>query len=311
MISYYEKDKDSLSFKNIAEPKHGCLLYSSYATYEDLKIISKLINIEIEDLEDCLDKHEIARIDNTEDVIITYLRMPNHQERGHYTNTISILIDKKNDYICIITPGSSRTIENMLTTDKKPFEGDLQNKTTLFIHILSLIVQNFTTLIKKVRREVLAFEKDIAEVTQEELYDLTIREEFISQTLYAIEPFDDVITQFKKGKLLKINDDHVEEMDDIQHANDQNISMCMITSKMFTSLRNNVQIIITNQFNNKIKLLTALTLILFFPMMISSLYGMNVSLPFEKSPHAFGIILVISVFISIASFYLFQKRRWL
>ena len=69
--------------------------------------------------------------------------------------------------------------------------------------------------------------------------------------------------------------------------------------------------ILANQLNKTIKLLTALTIILSIPTMIASLYGMNVSLPLDKSPNAFSIIVVLIILISFISLIIFQRKKWL
>ncbi len=57
--------------------------------------------------------------------------------------------------------------------------------------------------------------------------------------------------------------------------------------------------------------MTALTIILTIPTIIGSLYGMNVSLPFEHTRHAFAaIVLVTSVIMAVVA-YVFTKKEWM
>ena len=78
------------------------------------------------------------------------------------------------------------------------------------------------------------------------------------------------------GKYTLIHEKDQELLEDLVLANRQAEDLCRHNLRIISSLRNSVQIVITNQFNKTIKLLTALTIILNFPTMISSLYGMNV-----------------------------------
>ena len=63
--------------------------------------------------------------------------------------------------------------------------------------------------------------------------------------------------------------------------------------------------------NKTIKLLTAIMILFSIPTMISSLYGMNVPLPFEAKPYMFSILLTIIIFFSLVCGYLFRRRKWL
>ena len=58
------------------------------------------------------------------------------------------------------------------------------------------------------------------------------------------------------------------------------------------------------------KFLTAVTIILMIPTLIASIYGMNVKLPFQGSPHAFLITLGISLTLSVIGVLIFIKRKW-
>ncbi len=48
------------------------------------------------------------------------------------------------------------------------------------------------------------------------------------------------------------------------------------------------------------KYLTAATIMLAAPTLIASLYGMNIGLPFQQNPHAFGIVMAISGTLTLA-----------
>jgi magnesium transporter len=59
------------------------------------------------------------------------------------------------------------------------------------------------------------------------------------------------------------------------------------------------------------KFLASITIILSFPVMVSSLYGMNVPLPFQDNPHAFLFVLLISLGLSSMAALLFWRKNYL
>jgi magnesium transporter len=63
--------------------------------------------------------------------------------------------------------------------------------------------------------------------------------------------------------------------------------------------------------NVVIKLLTAVTIVLTLPTLISSFYGMNVNLPFADWPHMPWVILAASVLAAGGVAWLFIKRDWM
>lgn len=68
---------------------------------------------------------------------------------------------------------------------------------------------------------------------------------------------------------------------------------------------------ISNKLNEVVKILTSVTIIVMLPTLIASIYGMNVPLPFQHSPHAFAITMLASFALAIFAVVILRKRRWL
>jgi magnesium transporter len=68
---------------------------------------------------------------------------------------------------------------------------------------------------------------------------------------------------------------------------------------------------IAHRTNETFRVLTAISLI-FLPLtLIASVFGMNVHVPFEKSPHAFWVIIALMFAIVVAVAAFFRRRGWL
>lgn len=69
--------------------------------------------------------------------------------------------------------------------------------------------------------------------------------------------------------------------------------------------------LINNNLNNVMKYLTAATIMLAVPTLIASLYGMNIGLPFQSSPHAFALVMGISgcLTLSIGALFFLLSRK--
>ncbi len=69
--------------------------------------------------------------------------------------------------------------------------------------------------------------------------------------------------------------------------------------------------VISNNLNSVMKILASITIVLSFPTMVASFYGMNIDLPLQHSALAFSITLAISLCISGAAAVLLRKLDWL
>ena len=69
--------------------------------------------------------------------------------------------------------------------------------------------------------------------------------------------------------------------------------------------------IISNNLGHVVNRLTAVTIALMLPTLVAGVYGMNVDLPFQHHKHAFTIVVVISVLVTISFVIYFRRKRWL
>jgi magnesium transporter len=66
--------------------------------------------------------------------------------------------------------------------------------------------------------------------------------------------------------------------------------------------------IISNNQNEVLKRLTTLTIVLTVPVLIASIYGMNVPIPYKDTPYAFWIPVIISLIILAVVAWNYWKR---
>ena len=303
----YIKNEGDDSFHEIDELQDGCWIHIDEATPSDLNELAKLTENEYTDLHDCLDKHELPRVERLNDKnVLIFTRHPTNQEAGLYTTTLGILLTPK--YFVTICPQKSHLVKNLLS-QKTRLVSTQKSKFLLFI--LLKITQEFTLQIKKIRANVLMKEKEMTRVESEDITALTINEENLSQYLSSLVPLRNVLEAITSGRYTLLYEKDQDLLEDLLNASIQSEDLCTINLRSIRGLRDSFQIIFTNQLNKTIKLLTSLTIILSIPTMVASLYGMNVALPFEKSTFAFAGIMIFTVLCSFVALILFQRKKWL
>ena len=92
---------------------------------------------------------------------------------------------------------------------------------------------------------------------------------------------------------------------------DRLIEMTGIYRDIINGTRELLSSVIDNRLNNVMKYLTAITLVMAVPTIISGFFGMNVSVPLAQTAHAFSIISVATVLICVVLFVIFKKNRML
>jgi magnesium transporter len=306
MIDIYFKSLKNENFEKIQDFKIGSWINLSNTTMQDLNKLSEVLQIEVNDILDSLDRYEIPRIEHIDSNVAIYSRHSCESEEGLHTITLSILIAK--NFIVTICPFKSHIIESLINTKTKIAT---TQKSKLLLFLLLKITQDFTTKIKMVRNVVLDQEYKMKNVTNEAIVVLTNNEELLNQYLASLVPLRNVLEATTSGRFVALYDKDYDILQDLMIAIKQSEDICSLSIKSIRSLRDAYQILFTNNLNKTIKLLTAITIIFTIPTIIASIYGMNVSLPLAKSPHAFFIIMNITILISIICIYIFARKKWL
>lgn len=98
-------------------------------------------------------------------------------------------------------------------------------------------------------------------------------------------------------------------VEDVHIEMQQALNMVSIYSNILTGSMEAFGSIISNNLNLIMKRMTSITIILQVPTLIASLYGMNVSLPIDDKAWAFVAILLLSIALSCAAFFVFKKSN--
>lgn len=120
-----------------------------------------------------------------------------------------------------------------------------------------------------------------------------------------------VLDNIFKGRVVKLYEDDKELLDDIITENKQSLEM---TTTYYNILNNTIAAyssLVSNNLNSVMKLLTSLTIIMSIPVILASLYGMNVRLPLQDNPSAFAFMLLLSLLMSTVITIIFIKKKYL
>ena len=85
--------------------------------------------------------------------------------------------------------------------------------------------------------------------------------------------------------------------------------MANIYSNILSSTLDAFAGIIANNQNEVLKRLSVITIVLTLPVLVASIYGMNVPIPFQHSPNAFWIPIILSVGISLIIGWFFLRKK--
>ena len=102
--------------------------------------------------------------------------------------------------------------------------------------------------------------------------------------------------------------EEVEFLDDIVIENSQCYKQAEIYSNILASLMDARASIVSNNLNVLMKTLNIITIAIMVPTLVVSAFSMNVTIPLQKHPHAFWLIIGMAL-LSVMGFMLYWRRR--
>jgi len=158
-----------------------------------------------------------------------------------------------------------------------------------------------------------AYEKELYNSSRnKELAKLLNIQKSLVYFLTSLRANELMMMKIKRTDFLQIKDDEeqLDFLEDIIVDCSQALEMSDVYTNILNGTMDAFASIISNNLNNIMKRLTAITIVLMVPTLVASFYGMNVSLPFDKSPFAFLIIMVVSLMLSFLLVFIFNRRKW-
>ena len=125
----------------------------------------------------------------------------------------------------------------------------------------------------------------------------------------ALRSNEMLMMKMERTNFLALTEDEKEILNDLIVDNSQAQEMANIYTNILSSTLDAFASIIANNQNQVLKRLAVITIVLTFPVLIASLFGMNVPSGFEHSKYAFYIVAFLSLGIAlIIGWYFFRKK---
>jgi magnesium transporter len=184
-------------------------------------------------------------------------------------------------------------------------------KTRFVLQLLSLISTYYLSYLKKINRKTNQIEKELRQSLQnQELFSLLNLEKSLVYFTTSLKTNNIVTEKLLKSQYLKMYEDDQHLLEDVIIENKQAIEMAEIYSSILSGLMDAFASVISNNLNHVMKILTSITIVLSFPTMIASIYGMNVPLPYQNHPHSFTVLMILSLALSSITAIIFWKKRF-
>ena len=293
----------------INEWEPNCWMQITCPTDEDRKMLEEQYEIPDYFLSDISDTDERARYEYDDGWMLIILRIPYVKEvrsRTPYT-TVPLGIIHKRDVTITVCYYETNMMIDFVSYQQRRGEGFVDYVDMIFRMFLSSAVWYLKRL-KQINLIIDKAKRDMDHnVDNSSLISLSRLQDSLTYFLTAIRGNETLLQKLRFK--LQVDELDADLIEDVNIEMSQARETARIYSEILDSTMETYRGIINNNMNTVMRTLTSMSIILMFPTLISSLFGMNLVNGMEKSVIGFPIALAISVFVSVGSWaYLRYKK---
>jgi len=307
MITIYQKTMTSRRLKTVNDFKIGAWVHVTDPNEADIDRLVERLALDKGLLTDATDPYEVPRVEVDGGVTYIFTRVP-YEEDGKI-NTAPILLVLTNEYVVTVSR-AKLSFFDIFVEGKKEFH--TTQKLRFLLQILAEIDGQFARYITHINRDVRRLSSNLGtSIANTDIIAFVNFESILNDLLDALVPTNSALAKILSGKLLTLYETDRDFVEDVYLENGQLIELCRANLRTIVNFRNAYSTIMGNDLNRVIKLLTGLTIVFTIPTIVSSIYGMNIPLPFQESSHAFWIVVFITIVTTTSVLVFFNRKRLL
>jgi magnesium transporter len=294
------------------EPETGTWInVSPPLKQEEFSMLSEKLDIPLDFLTDSLDIDERSRFEEEDNVRLIVLKTPvqnnSFNESDAYYITIPICIILTHNQIVTVNSFENPAIKRFLNTFQNRHP---DKKNMMVLKIFEKIVQDFMEHLKAINQKRNLMEQKLYDSNKnEQLLQLLRIQKSLLYFVTALRSNELLFMKLVRTNFLLLNEEEKEFLEDLIVDTSQGLEMANIYTNILSSTMDAYASIIANNQNQVLKRLAVITIVLSFPVLIASLFGMNVPNGFEESPYAFFIVAVLSLAIAVLVGMVFLRKK--
>lgn len=306
MRTYWNTNK---GLKQIDQWEPNCWIQVTCPTEDDQRLLEEEFKIPDYFLSDISDNDERARYEYDDGWMLIILRIPFVKEirsRTPYT-TVPLGIIHKRDVTITVCFHETNMMIDFVSYQQKRGEGFTDYVDMIFRLFLSSAVwylkrlKQINSLIEKAKRNL------DREVNNESLIGLSRLQDSLTYFITSIRGNENLLAKLKFK--LQVDELDADLIEDVNIEMSQARETTNIYSDILESTMDTYSSIINNNMNTVMRTLTSVSIILMFPTLIASIFGMNLINGMESNKFGFLIAIVMSALISGISWWIFRHKR--
>lgn len=301
VIKYFHKKSPKDKIKEIDAPTKGCWIDVHNPNVDDTKFLLENFDLDEQNLISSTDKYELPRVEFEEEGMYVIVKIINPDNKKEVHTMMMVLTDK---YFFTVSKSHLRFYRDIVE-DKIDFSTN--DKVKFLLYMISRINRGFERETQIIVRKVKQMKEKATHLSQKDLSLLLEEEATLNELVSSYQYMNSVYHRIMKSK--RFTEEDKDVLEDLIIDAREGLDLCKFSLKTISNIRTHYEIILSNNLNKIITLLTISTIFISIPAAISGLYGMNIDLPFAENRHVFFYLFGVIVILWLAFLALMKKKK--
>jgi len=310
MLEIYKTRTDGHELVSLDFIEKGCWINLVAPTEEAIEFVVNNVEIDQNFIRDALDEEEKPRIDVDGDQTLIIVDVPYvyEDDKSIKFETMPLgLLLVRDDFIITISGKPSSVLERFRNGQIRDFY--TYKKTRFIFQILYYVSTDFLKYLKHIDKKSELLENSLHKsMRNKELYKLMDLSKSLVYFNTSLKSNETVLERLLKGKYVKMYEEDADILEDTIIENKQAIEMATIYSSILSGMMDAFASVISNNQNEVMKFLAAITIVIAIPNMVYSFFGQNFNLPQQGNPFMWLFVLIGSVVLSLIVAFILYKR---
>ena len=299
------------TLRTLSDWESNCWIQITCPSLQDETYLTDELKVPSYFLDDIRDKDERARYEFDEGWILIILRIPYVKEirsrTPHTTVPLGILIH--DDIIITVCNYETNMMIDFVSYQQKRNQGFTDAVDLVFRLFLSSSVwylkrlKQISALIDESKHKL------DHQINNEDLIGLSRLQDSLTYFITSLRGNETLLSKLKFK--LPVDELDADLIEDVTIEMNQARETTNIYTNILDSTMETYASIINNNTNSVMKTMTTISIVLMFPTLVASIFGMNLFTGIENVWWGFPLVTVLSIVIAIASFWTFKYKHWI
>ena len=304
VVEYFERSTARDTLERVDRPRTKSWVHISGRSL-NIEGLAREFSLQPNILSDVSDIRELPRAEFADGVEYIFVRLPiGAADNAKTAPLLSALSKQQLITASQYTKFSPLDVDVFMTTDTRQPSSVLP---AIIAYISNEYEQRLYTLAEKItsaRQRLKSYN-----VQNADFIEFVAIEDSLNEYRSNLEGLISVLEQLRLNRRQLFSQNDLEGLADITQHSRQLLVAIDSNRKTIDSIQNAYSTIANNTLNQRMKVLTTITILLAIPNVFYGMYGMNVALPFQHQPWAYSAVVGLTLLLILLVYILAKRLR--